>query len=176
VEKCKAVGMDDYLSKPTPISELKSIIEKWMPQQPLGNQGDQSKQGILKPASNTQSEIYQQTQEGNRDWDIDELSSIIGEDPVKQRKFLELYLATMEKQQALILAAIQSGDTQTISDAAHGFKASSRCVGALRLGDICQALETAGKKADLPVCQNLSAEFSKACEIAGRLIKNSLGS
>lgn len=31
VERCSAAGMDDYLSKPVPLSVLKALMEKWLP-------------------------------------------------------------------------------------------------------------------------------------------------
>ena len=30
-EHCRAVGMDDYRSKPSPLAELKSVLDKWLP-------------------------------------------------------------------------------------------------------------------------------------------------
>ena len=30
-ERCRAAGMDDYLSKPTPLTELRAMLEKWLP-------------------------------------------------------------------------------------------------------------------------------------------------
>jgi two-component system sensor histidine kinase/response regulator len=30
-QRCRAVGMDDYRSKPTPLAELKVVLDKWLP-------------------------------------------------------------------------------------------------------------------------------------------------
>jgi two-component system sensor histidine kinase/response regulator len=30
-DRCREVGMDDYRSKPTPLADLKSVLEKWLP-------------------------------------------------------------------------------------------------------------------------------------------------
>ena len=173
-EKCKAVGMDDYLSKPVSLSELKAMIEKWIPKQVIDDQGDLTNQALVQLGSAAQTENLLGTIEEQQDWDVNVLATIIGNDSVNQRKFLKMYLDIMEKQNTIIQAAVITGDTKAISNCAHSFKSSSRSIGALRLGDICQALETAGKNSELQVCQGLSIELSKACKIAGQLIQEHL--
>lgn len=50
VERCRAIGMDDYLSKPAQLADLKAMLEKWLPvavesapvlQPPLQGEGHQ---------------------------------------------------------------------------------------------------------------------------------------
>jgi len=162
-EKCKAAGMDDYLTKPAPLSELKAILDKWIkPAAPTDGQTALPKAGIVhdnpRPA------------EGQPDWDANVLPRYIGRNPVQQRKFLQIYLNNLENQQPMVKAAVLSGDAIAIGKIAHKLKSSSRSVGALRVGDLCQELEIAGKMADIAACQSLIIEFDKTCEVVRRLI------
>ena len=62
---------------------------------------------------------------------------------------LELFAQTAPERVAALTAAMESGDTKAIANAAHAFKSPSSAIGALRLGGLLQEIELAGKIGDI---------------------------
>jgi PAS domain S-box-containing protein len=175
-EKCATAGMDDYLTKPTPLTELKVMLEKWLPYQETNSFADREADYLEPnnpPVLEASEVIHSQQQDGHA-WDGSVLATIIGNDPTMQRQVLAMFLVKSQEQQKTLQAALLAGDAAKIAATAHAFKSAARAVGALRVAEICQELEAAGKKAELVVCQNLWLDFTQACERAEQLIKANL--
>jgi two-component system sensor histidine kinase/response regulator len=60
--------------------------------------------------------------------------------------------------QELIDCCTASGPTQA-AEIAHKLKSSARSVGALKLGDLCEVVESAGLSADVAACSRLTPQF-----------------
>jgi HPt (histidine-containing phosphotransfer) domain-containing protein len=58
-----------------------------------------------------------------------------------------------------------------VGELAHKLKSSSRSVGALFLGELCQKLEAAGSAADAQACSVLMEPLSAAFAVVGEKIK-----
>jgi len=58
-----------------------------------------------------------------------------------------------------------AGDAAATAALAHKLKSSARSVGALRLGDLCETMEKAGKGGNTQALTGLLAEFKR--ELAG---------
>ncbi|WP_240754743.1 Hpt domain-containing protein [Parasulfuritortus cantonensis] len=54
---------------------------------------------------------------------------------------------------------------------AHGLKSNARAVGAMRLGDLCEKLEQAGKAGDTEVLRAELGAFDAAFELASQRIE-----
>ena len=175
-EKCVAAGMDDYLTKPTPLTELNVMLEKWLPYRKTNSPADQDADYLGSKnieVLETIEAILPQQQDG-RVWDGSVLPSIIGNDPIMQRQVLAMFLVKSQEQQKILQAALLAGDAAKIAATAHAFKSAARAVGALRVAEICQELEAAGKNGELAVCQNVWLDFIQGCERAEQLIKANL--
>ena len=109
------------------------------------------------------------------EWDETALTRMVGDNPAIHRKFLDLFLVKGDEQRRMIQQAAIVGDTALIGSIAHAFKSSSRSVGALRLGEFCQALEHAGKASDLESCKALISDMQDAFETVERRIKQQSG-
>jgi CheY-like chemotaxis protein/HPt (histidine-containing phosphotransfer) domain-containing protein len=172
-EHCKTMGMDDYLAKPTPLSELKAILEKWLPETVI----EVSKQNPALNQANDESACLGELD--NRlfkspDWDADALSRMVGEDWAMHRRFLEKFLKTAHEQIDKIHSAAALGNIDALGCTAHAFKSAARTVGALRLGDLCQALELSAKSNNSEACQVLLDNLDKTFESVCKIIKNRL--
>lgn len=110
----------------------------------------------------------------HQDWDTQALSRLVGNDPATLRRFLEMFVVRSEEQINIITDAMQTGDIQRMISTAHTLKASARSVGAERLGELCQALETAGKGNDPDTILSLIATMTQALSIARQLILHHL--
>ncbi len=161
-ENCQTVGMNDYLTKPTPLSELKSMMEKWLPR---NNEADlmtnEPKQAI---------KLFEEF----KDWDASVLQQMVGDNPAILRRFLELFLVKSKEQQQKLQADQEIEDLKAIGFTAHALKSASRSVGALRIGELCQALESASKDNDLAKCKQLIEEMSEAFVVVDQLIEQFL--
>ncbi len=147
--RCKAAGMDDYLSKPVLLDQLQSTLEKWLPEP--GTERGQAE--IAAPGPEEALAVL----------DRSVLPKLLGEDdPALILKFLKEYRHSAEKTAAEIRAALGIAAWKVASDGAHKLKSSSRSVGALALGDVCARLELAGKLGDEPAARGLVPEFEAA--------------
>jgi HPt (histidine-containing phosphotransfer) domain-containing protein len=76
-------------------------------------------------------------------WNPLALQKIIGDNSATQSRLLAIYLATAETTLEEILQAIQGSEWALASALGHKLKSSSRSVGAMQLGALCEALERA---------------------------------
>lgn len=173
----KTMGLDDYLIKPASLQQLKQALEKWLPHLAI--------ESLIHPHDSISSSSDQicvgNTDENPAlanvsvdDWDVAALKWVVGDDPDMQRMFLELFLSTAEEQIIMLQTALSKADLQLISSVAHSLKSSARSIGAVRLGDLCEALEIAGKSVDAESCKSLMAELLPAFAAVEQSIKQTL--
>lgn len=139
-ERCRARGMDDYLSKPLRLKELGSMLTKWMPLATA-----QAAHPVELPH-----------------WDARTLPDLVGDNPVMHRRLLEKFLVNAQEQVTAIDVAAAEGQCETVAGVAHTLKSAARSVGALQLGELCQALETIGRAGDGSRCSALAGSLSLA--------------
>jgi PAS domain S-box-containing protein len=144
-ERCRTAGMDDYLTKPTRLLTLQNVLEKWLP--PRGR----TTRSHSAPATNWG--------EDDQPIKLGVLASIVGDDPLVLRQFVEDFRVAASKTAIDISRACQVGDVRTATDAAHQLKSSARTVGAMDLAELCQAIETAGGAADIEKLKTHSRGF-----------------
>ena len=154
-QRCRERGMDDYLSKPLRMNELGSMLARWLPL-PAG--ASDAMADAVPPAPTSVSSV----------WDATVLPRMVGDNPAMHRRLLEKFLLSSAEQTGRINAAAAIEDTATAGSLAHALKSASRTVGALQLGELCEALEMAGKAGDAPACtalaQSLNASFAGAAK------------
>ena len=151
-ERCRQHGMDDYLSKPMRMAELAPVLRKWLP---LAHQ-----------------QAYEYLQAADAapaqpsDWDASTLGHMVGDDSATHKRLLERFLVNAQKQLAAIVLASAACDFNEAADLAHSLKSASRMVGALRLGELCEQIETSGSSDDgaacMPLCQALEPTLAPA--------------
>jgi PAS domain S-box-containing protein len=138
-ERCLAAGMDDYMSKPIDMKELREKLRRWMP---LPTQD-------IDPITG---EILLNTAAIGEDDDspIDEsaLKSMFGDDPETFKEILVEFISPSRDIIKEIKDGWESRSAEAVQQAAHKLKSSARSIGANGLADLCQALETAGKKTE----------------------------
>ena len=154
-QRCRERGMDDYLSKPLRLTELGPMLAKWLPL-PAG--ASDAMADAVPPAPTSVSSV----------WDATVLPGMVGDNPAMHRRLLEKFLLSSAEQTGRINAAAAIEDTATAGSLAHALKSAARTVGALQLGELCEALEMAGKAGDAPACtalaQSLNASFAGAAK------------
>jgi CheY-like chemotaxis protein/anti-sigma regulatory factor (Ser/Thr protein kinase) len=139
-QRCKDIGMDDYLSKPTPTAELKAMLAKWLPAQPA-------------PPSPSQPLAIESA------LDVSILAALVGDNPATIADFLQDFQASATTIAAELEAAWADANAAHASALAHKLKASARSVGALTLGMLCEEIEAAGKTGSIELMALLLPRF-----------------
>ncbi|MBA3502091.1 MAG: response regulator, partial [Deltaproteobacteria bacterium] len=143
-ERCLAVGMDDYLSKPLKMEDLEAALMLAGPQPPEipadAEPGDVRVHQLLHVA---QLEIIRSLQEDGQPDLIAELATIYAEQATNCLDELSTALAT--------------GDATTIARVAHGLKGVSANLGARRVVTLCGGIE---ERAQAGVLEGLDMLFA----------------
>jgi CheY-like chemotaxis protein/HPt (histidine-containing phosphotransfer) domain-containing protein len=129
-DHCRAADVDDYLSKPLQLADLKATLEKWLPA----------------VASNTHTHSKADPQfAAVGAVDVSVLESLVGNDPAVILEFLNDFQISAARIAPDLITACASRKALQASEQAHKLMSSARSVGALALGELCAEMETAGK-------------------------------
>jgi two-component system, sensor histidine kinase and response regulator len=145
-EKCFAAGMDDYLTKPMQLKDLQEAITRW----------------ISAIDSRHQTHHHQALSDPEDDVvNPDALSTLLGsDDPEMLAGFYQDFISTSEEIYQILQKAFTDGDVKTLAEQAHKLKSSANTIGALKLGEICQEMEKAGKTGDKKTILHLMPGFN----------------
>jgi signal transduction histidine kinase/DNA-binding response OmpR family regulator/HPt (histidine-containing phosphotransfer) domain-containing protein len=144
-DRCLAVGMDDYLSKPFTIQKLHETLAKWI----AGDEKPDAGGGVEVPltrsgaAQDQTSPINPAVLDGIRALDDNGNQGLFG-------KVLSLYLSDSPKLLEEILSAVEKGDGESLRRAAHTLKSSSANVGATDLPEFCRKIEEMARAGEIP--------------------------
>ncbi len=144
-ERCRVAGMDDYLSKPAPLSELKAVLEKWLPA--AGDTRPQE-QAMAAAAGDSQVPVEPGV-----------LAGLVGDDPDAMQRIMDIFRGALPAAVTELREACTAGDAGRAGVAAHKLKSSSRSIGALRLGNLCAEMEKAGRSGDAANLAELLPRF-----------------
>jgi CheY-like chemotaxis protein/HPt (histidine-containing phosphotransfer) domain-containing protein len=145
-DRCRAAGMDDYLSKPAQLADLKAALERWMPQAGAVR---------IPPAEPRPTPLPPP----GAPMDISVLEHLVGDDPVVVRDFLDVFRHGAVRGAADMREAFAAGELMRGGAEAHKLKSSARSVGALALGELCAELELASAARDADGLNRLLAAF-----------------
>ena len=145
-ERCRAAGMDMYLTKPLQLADLRAALEKLFRSTPRSTE---SPSGAA-PDPATAVAV-----------DIGVLEGLVGNDPAVIRDLLEGFQDSAGQTIEQLKAACRIGDMVAITEHAHRLKSSARAVGALVLGELSEEIETAGKTGAVDTLAELLPMFER---------------
>jgi len=153
VDRCFAIGMDDFLSKPVEMSKLKYAVQRWMsvPEAPAVDMVDESPGDTGAPSS---------APTGDGPIDTSALMAVFGDDDETIKEVLLDFVEPSGNIVADIEAAVAERSAKDVRDGGHKLKSSSRAIGANALADLCAELDLAGKSQDWPRIENLIPELA----------------
>ena len=165
-EKCLAAGMDDYVSKPIRVEELREALVKCKPvesERKLERE-EIGRQEVLKDTATHNKEIN-----NNSVIDFSVLESICemaGEEAsLLLEEMVTSYLNDTEIRLQEIASAIKTANSESIFQAAHSMKSSSANLGAVNLAQLCEELERLGKNKTIEgtesLLSNAESEFQQ---------------
>ena len=148
-KRCIEGGMNDFLSKPYTIDQLRQKIHPWL------NKGKNNSMNAV------QSELVEPTLETNAKpalnpiWleQIRELDTTGGD--VLLHKILQAFLESAPNNMHQLEQAITNGDADSLRQSAHALKSSSGNIGAENLSALLKQLEADGRTGELTHAETL---------------------
>jgi len=159
-ERCIAAGMDDYLSKPLAMNDLKATLRKWMPNASANSAPSEAVNEIEEVK--VKSEVVTS---GNKAVEPQFLRETFGDDDELIKEILMDFVQPARDTAGEIDTAFAARDATAVGAAAHKLKSSSRSVGAEGLADLCADLEKAGKAGDWPSIEDHHPRLASLIEV-----------
>ncbi len=158
-ERCRAAGMDKYLTKPLQLADLRAALGELLPSlpRPFGSPRGATPDGSNAAAVN-----------------LDVLEELVGNDPVVICDLLQGFHDSAGRAVELLKAACSVGDMAATVEQAHRLKSSARTVGALGLGGLCEQIEIAGKAGAVDVLARLLPAFDRESDAVKAFLVNFL--
>jgi signal transduction histidine kinase/DNA-binding response OmpR family regulator/HPt (histidine-containing phosphotransfer) domain-containing protein len=173
-ERCLAVGMDDYLSKPVKPAQLENMLRQWLPmEEVISHASDDSLTGRVVDAvevdfsSESLLDVGDTTMSSGGMIDrsvLEELYEIMEDDFIS---VIESYLKSAPGLMLGIRDAVKAGDMEGLVKSAHPLKSSSANVGAMELSILARDLEFKGRQGD---ANGLVASYNQTAEIYRRTV------
>ncbi|MCS6293375.1 MAG: PAS domain S-box protein [Nitrospira sp.] len=167
-ELCLVAGMDDYLSKPFTIEQLRTVLYRWLPSSSHPTRVG-ARQAPIAP-SPTPAPQTDQSPVDPKSWDSITSLQRPGQ-PDLLAKVIGLYLKDSQGLVDKILAATQGKDFASLRDTAHSLKSRSATLGAWHVANLCKQLETGAREQTLAwteaerLGRQLQQTFSATCDI-----------
>jgi CheY-like chemotaxis protein len=150
VQKSRAVGMDDHLTKPVTLERLAAVVERWSPESAAA-----ASTGAHAPAT---------AQDADAVLDRSVLATLQLLERGQSRllpHLIRLYLQEAPAHLMALQEAVAQGDAGRVEELAHGLKGSAAQLGATRMQRICAALQEAGGRSDLGQAATQVAELQR---------------
>jgi signal transduction histidine kinase/CheY-like chemotaxis protein/HPt (histidine-containing phosphotransfer) domain-containing protein len=173
-DKCLACGMDDYLSKPFTMPQLRDIILKWRPM----------KDGIENITGNSHTLVTDEIDSSEAPGEdsllnVNTLNGIRAlqspQSPNILEQLFEIYCASAPELVTKLGSSIQDESCDSIREFAHSLKSASGNIGAQKLFELSAKLEELGRDNKIDgaskIHQEIEIIFPKTCELLEREIR-----
>ncbi|MGQ4647817.1 response regulator [Lyngbya aestuarii] len=142
-DQCLTAGMNDYISKPIRVEELIRSIE-------------QSKTGVENPSS---ARVVAEVEEVISASVLQAFRAAMGSDASDLlAQLIELYLEEAPLLLEKMDTAVSKTDAAAMGQAAHTLKSSSASLGAIKLSQLCEQLEIAGRSSTTVGARQIMAQ------------------
>jgi PAS domain S-box-containing protein len=160
-EKCLAVGMDDYLSKPVTVEDLEGILRRWTPWQPSQGVREPSPQENLAPVA-----VSPAAHAPNNSIPVDlaHLQKVSRGDRDFQRELVTVFLNDCNDYLAALKQGLTQADAAQVARAAHQIKGASLSVGIRTIPDLVATLEEDARQGNITHTGAISTAIEAALE------------
>ena len=169
--KCLSVGMDDYVSKPVQISDLRRALEKWPGQAQAVGSANLPKEKISPTPVPLKVEVASPvvasetvTTSAEPAVDLERLGDVTGGRLEKADRLLGTYLTQAGEIHRDLAAAVDRGDAREVGQLAHKFGGASSSLGMVAVVPSLSQLEQMGMAGKLVGAGEVFREFSMQLE------------
>ena len=162
-ERCRQLGMDDYLTKPASLAELQSAIERWLPKEVTLVSVDIKAEPNPNVTTTGAVEIAAV--------DLAVLKNMVGAEEAVVTEFIYAFEQDLEQLAEHLCEAFKRGSLPELISVAHKLKSSTRSVGALVLGNICADIEQAAKQNHTQALTILLLNFERELNRVEKFLK-----
>ncbi len=174
-QRCLAAGMDDYLTKPFTLNQLKTTLQRWLPSGSVAasTAPPQSRPSNDNAPLQTPTPVALPQLAPDDGLDLSAWQAIRARQRQGQTDFLlkalSLYIPHAEAQLTRLEQYIRDGNVEAVTTIAHTLKSSSAQLGAHRLAALYGEVEAAGRAGDteeLPgLAEGLRTEHHAVCAL-----------
>lgn len=158
-ELCLSSGMNDYMTKPIVINELRKKLKFWLKKE-VTKLGSDKKPNTEKPYNESLKK------DGNSPIDfttLDELRQDIKN--IKTNNIISLYLQQLPNYIRSLEKSIDSKDGKALSESTHRFKGANKALGAQRVLASCIVLEKFGRDGAFDNAKQELLKLKAECEL-----------
>ncbi len=159
-QKCLDAGMDDFLSKPYSLVQLRAILMRWLPET---NKTETQKKDSQTTKNLKSDDVDDKPVINVKKLDVfRELDPTGGVDLIKQ--VVSTYISSVPQYMNQIEQGVLNCNGEMLRQAAHALKSSSANIGAEALSGFCKQLEDLGRGNQIDVATGLIPEMRKEYE------------
>ncbi|MDD2853738.1 MAG: ATP-binding protein [Desulfuromonadaceae bacterium] len=166
-EKCLAVGMNDYLTKPIDVSRLMLMLEKWTGLDFVSRIADRSERKTI-----SAEEAYSEVAD-NGVFDIDEFVKRNNDDLELSRDVAAAFIAEAPEYVSAIRYALTAGDAVSLCESSHKLKGAAANLSLPLLSESARLIESIADAGDIgkaaELLQLLEQRLEHAVEILSRV-------
>lgn len=162
-EKCKAAGMDDYISKPIDWKKLQHMLQRWLP-------GTADKKEPAQEALPGTDETAEQTDKdrGAEIIDWDHLKMFTSDDPEFENEVIQVFVENLKTDITEMHKSLKARDYVGWDSWVHKLYGSSSNVGANALAAVCDEGQLLCEKQDIQKIhethKHILIEYKRVCE------------
>ena len=173
-DKCLASGMDDYLSKPFTMAQLRDVISKWH----HASEGDDITVIKVLEAEGDEVDSFE-PQDEDALVDINTLNGIRAlqspQSPNILEQLFDIYRGSVPELVQNIDSSIKDGNCESVREFAHSLKSASGNMGARKIFELSGKLEEMGRDKEIDGAGKLLEEinqlFPRVCELLEQEIR-----
>lgn len=178
-ERCRSVGMNDYVSKPFTMTQLQAVLTFWLALNPTTQGHDtpaSSQPGPTTSLPTTSASVLDPDTSCSVDrntWKSITQLQRPGE-PDALAKILSLFVADSRTLVTTLRQGMADGNTQVVNQAAHSLRSRSATLGAVSLSKLCRQFEELSRQGRLTEAESLLVPLADAFDHASRIFQEEL--
>jgi CheY-like chemotaxis protein/HPt (histidine-containing phosphotransfer) domain-containing protein len=165
-ERCLAAGMDDYVTKPLTISQLRTTVQEWLPAPGPSTMAQGAASAAEPPPSTPRSSAPV--------FDRDSALERVGDDLELLQEIGKMFFDGWAERLADLERAYQDRDPETLNKVAHKTKGSALNLSAGVVSELAAELESLGKEGSLEGVEDLLAYLTMAIEDFREIFEDSV--
>lgn len=172
--RCLSSGMDDYLSKPFSMEDLRALLIHWLSSIDIPSAVENRSDSLENGGASASESVPIRSSDGNETVSVQVLETISALDPKNGKaltnRVIGVYQSNSSELIESIANALEDRDENRIRTAAHALKSSSGNVGAERLVGMCKEIEFAARANEMDgMLERLSAVRLEHEKVLARL-------